>query len=85
MDIHGIWCAMRRQKSGYTYTEQLAFLLPDHTGTYEVYDWTLQYYDTFAWEASAVLLTRDKGVGYLLRADRAASWLFKTILVWFPG
>lgn len=49
MQITGIWLAARTHGSGMAIVEKLAFL-PSDTGTYAVYDWSLQYYDTFTWE-----------------------------------
>ncbi len=49
MQITGIWLAAKTHGSGMAIVEKLAFL-PSDTGTYAVYDWSLQYYDTFTWE-----------------------------------
>jgi hypothetical protein len=49
MQITGLWLAARTHGSGIAIVEKLAFL-PGELGTYAVYDWTLQYYDTFTWK-----------------------------------
>ena len=48
MSIEGIWLAAKTHGSGFIITEKLIFH-PDGTGTYEVYDWSLQFYEEFQW------------------------------------